>query len=251
MKKFKIKLACVLVATFLFSPTVFAQTGTPENPAVPEEVKTEEAAKPGNVAENEQPENLDNPEAEEEKNDNLFSTVRRGGWVMIPVLGLLLLGMTFIVDRAIYFYKHKVWKIQVFEEFLKDKSKNCKSKYKEELENELRDISQIYINNLEKGLNLIHGIGNLSPLLGFFGTVIGMIDAFAAIAAAATVNAKVVAQGIEIALVTTAGGLAVAVPMLAFYYIFSHFVQTHYNAADRVISELTTVAPSFSQMNQS
>jgi biopolymer transport protein ExbB len=65
---------------------------------------------------------------------------------------------------------------------------------------------------LENGLVWLATIANVAPLLGFFGTVVGMIMAFQAIAAAGEVEPTVVATGISIALITTAGGLIVAMP---------------------------------------
>jgi biopolymer transport protein ExbB/TolQ len=57
------------------------------------------------------------------------------------------------------------------------------------------------------------------------------------------VNAKVVASGIQVALVTTAGGLIVAVPVLAAFYLFAHVLQNHQQRAAVKISELTSKLP--------
>jgi biopolymer transport protein ExbB len=54
---------------------------------------------------------------------------------------------------------------------------------------------------------------NVAPLLGFLGTVIGMIIAFQAIEVAGEVEATLVAGGIKVALLTTAAGLAIAIPV--------------------------------------
>lgn len=63
---------------------------------------------------------------------------------------------------------------------------------------------------------------SLAPMLGFMGTVIGMIGAFDAIAAAGDVSPALVADGIKIALLTTVGGLIVAVILQLFYnYLIS------------------------------
>jgi biopolymer transport protein ExbB len=82
--------------------------------------------------------------------------------------------------------------------------------------------------------------------VGFLGTVLGMIQAFAAIAAASTVNAKVVAVGIQIALTTTAGGLIVAAPTLIVFYLLSHLIQNRYAKAEEVIPEIASVYPRLS-----
>lgn len=66
---------------------------------------------------------------------------------------------------------------------------------------------------LERGLIWLATVANIAPLLGFLGTVSGMIHAFEAIAAAEEVSAKLVATGIYEALITTAAGLIVAIPV--------------------------------------
>jgi biopolymer transport protein ExbB len=70
---------------------------------------------------------------------------------------------------------------------------------------------------LEKGLVWISLFISIAPMLGFMGTVIGMISAFDAIAAANDINPALVAGGIKVALLTTVGGLIVAVILQLFY----------------------------------
>lgn len=75
---------------------------------------------------------------------------------------------------------------------------------------------------LEKNLSWISLFIAIAPMLGFMGTVIGMIQAFDAIRIAGDVNASLVAGGIGVALITTASGLIVAVILQIFYnYILS------------------------------
>ncbi len=70
---------------------------------------------------------------------------------------------------------------------------------------------------LERGLTWISLFISLAPMLGFMGTVIGMIDAFDSIQAAGDVNAGLVAGGIKVALITTVSGLIVAMILQVFY----------------------------------
>ncbi len=69
------------------------------------------------------------------------------------------------------------------------------------------------MSKLEKGLVVLATLTNIAPLLGFLGTVIGMIIAFQAIEVAGEVEATLVAGGIKVALLTTASGLAIAIPV--------------------------------------
>ena len=75
---------------------------------------------------------------------------------------------------------------------------------------------------LEKGLTWISLMISIAPMLGFMGTVIGMIQAFDAIQAAGTISPALVAGGIKVALITTVSGLIVAIVLQIFYnYIVS------------------------------
>ncbi len=71
----------------------------------------------------------------------------------------------------------------------------------------------IELSKLESGLVVLATLTNVAPLLGFLGTVMGMIAAFQAIELAGEVDATTVASGIKIALTTTAAGLAIAIPV--------------------------------------
>lgn len=70
---------------------------------------------------------------------------------------------------------------------------------------------------LEKGLSWIALFIALAPMLGFLGTVIGMIQAFDAIEVAGDISPSLVAGGIKVALITTVGGLVVAIILQIFY----------------------------------
>ena len=71
----------------------------------------------------------------------------------------------------------------------------------------------IEMSKLEKGLVILATLTNIAPLLGFLGTVIGMIIAFQSIELAGEVEATLVAGGIKVALLTTAAGLMIAIPV--------------------------------------
>jgi biopolymer transport protein ExbB len=73
---------------------------------------------------------------------------------------------------------------------------------------------------LEKGMVWLSTVANIAPLLGFLGTVSGMIGAFESIAAAGDVEPSIVASGISEALITTAAGLVIAIPIQAFHNFF-------------------------------
>jgi biopolymer transport protein ExbB len=75
----------------------------------------------------------------------------------------------------------------------------------------------VEMGRMERGLVWISLFISLAPMLGFMGTVIGMIGAFDAIEAAGDISPSLVAGGIKVALLTTVGGLIVAVILQLFY----------------------------------
>jgi biopolymer transport protein ExbB len=99
------------------------------------------------------------------------------------------------------------------------------------VERALEAAGSLEVTFLKRGLLWLATIANIAPLLGFLGTVSGMIHAFATIAGADQISAKLVAGGIEEALITTEAGLVIAIPVQAFH---NYFV----GRIDRFITEL-------------
>lgn len=89
-----------------------------------------------------------------------------------------------------------------------------------DIEQAVKSTGAIELGFIERGLPILATISNVAPLLGFLGTVAGMIIAFGAIEAAGQVEASLVAGGIKIALITTATGLVIAVPVNVAYNYF-------------------------------
>ena len=84
----------------------------------------------------------------------------------------------------------------------------------------IENAGVIELASLERGLVWLATLSNVAPLLGFLGTVIGMIQAFQAIEIAGEVEATLVAGGIKVALITTATGLTIAIPINVMHNYF-------------------------------
>jgi len=95
-----------------------------------------------------------------------------------------------------------------------------------ELASAIRTTGTIELGFLERGLVILATVANVAPLMGFLGTVIGMIIAFASIEAAGDVDATLVAGGIKVALLTTATGLLIAIPVNMGYNFFVTRIDT-------------------------
>ena len=91
---------------------------------------------------------------------------------------------------------------------------------KGELEKAVTTTGAIELGFLERGLVILATIANVAPLMGFLGTVAGMILAFAAIEESGDVNPSLVAGVIKVALLTTAAGLTIAIPVNIGYNFF-------------------------------
>ena len=90
---------------------------------------------------------------------------------------------------------------------------------------------------LEKNLGWIQLFISIAPMLGFMGTVIGMIAAFDSIQLAGDVSPQLVASGIKVALITTVSGLVVAIILQIFYnYVVSRIDSIVNNMEDASIS---------------
>jgi biopolymer transport protein ExbB len=94
------------------------------------------------------------------------------------------------------------------------------------LRQSLENAGREAVHRTERYLNALGTIAAAAPLLGLFGTVIGMIEIFGAQAPDGTTNPQQLAHGISIALYNTAFGLIVAIPSLMFYRYFRGLVDS-------------------------
>ena len=94
----------------------------------------------------------------------------------------------------------------------------------EAVEKNLENAGILEMAFLEKGFMSLSTTISLAPMFGFFGTLAGMISAFDAIEKAGEVDPTIVASGIKVALITSAAGLAVAIPVQLFNNIFLSMV---------------------------
>jgi biopolymer transport protein ExbB len=105
------------------------------------------------------------------------------------------------------------------------------------VEKSVVSYGSVQMGQLEKGLVWISLFIALSPMLGFLGTVVGMIQSFDAIEKAGDISATIVASGIKVALLTTVAGLIVAIILQLFYnYLVSKIDTLVNNMEDASIS---------------
>ena len=239
------KLFLVLAAAALtFGPaTVFAQ----DEAAAPQETVAQVEETTAAAAE----EVAVNPEVEiagESMHHILMQKFLEGGWGwMLPVLLCLILGLAIAIERILYLSLATINTkkfIAAVEKALneggieaaKELCRNTKGpiasiyyqgldRYNQGLdavEKSVVSYGSVQTGQMESGLSWIGLFIALSPMLGFMGTVVGMIGAFDAIQAAGDISPTLVAGGIKVALLTTLMGLIAAVILQLFYnYIIS------------------------------
>ena len=106
----------------------------------------------------------------------------------------------------------------------------------------LRAECEVRFSKLESGMRFLDSVAQLAPLLGLFGTVLGMIEAFQALQdAGSQVDPSILAGGIWVALLTTAVGLAVAMPTALVLSWFESRMEAERITAEQIL--LTILAP--------
>ena len=108
----------------------------------------------------------------------------------------------------------------------------------EVVEKSVVSYGSVQMGLLEKGLSWISLMIGLAPMLGFMGTVIGMIEAFDSIQSMGTISPAAVAGGIKTALITTVSGLIVAMILQVFYNYTAKIDSIVNNMEDASISLL-------------
>lgn len=107
-----------------------------------------------------------------------------------------------------------------------------------EIENAVSISGSTELAFLDRGMLVLAAVSTIAPILGFLGTVAGMIRAFDAIAIAGEVEPTLVARGISEALITTATGLAIAAPVVAFHVYFTSRINTYTRGMEVAANEL-------------
>ncbi|RPJ87357.1 MAG: MotA/TolQ/ExbB proton channel family protein [Acidobacteria bacterium] len=175
----------------------------------------------------------------------VWTYFKQGGPIMWPLLICSILGLIFVIERAISYYRIKGEASEIFsavreallagdlrraieitESYTHPVAATLKAgllrygRSTEEIERAMEVVALHEVSRLERNLWILATVANIAPLFGFLGTVTGMIGSFEALAEVGLGNPKAVAAGISEALITTAAGLMIALPV---QYAFNHF----------------------------
>ena len=105
----------------------------------------------------------------------------------------------------------------------------------------LKEITVKETSPYESRLNLLASVISISPMLGLLGTVTGMIRAFTNISKYGTGDAAIVADGIAEALLTTAAGLMIAIPVIVVYNYLNRRLEKMENEIDDVVTNIINI----------
>lgn len=175
----------------------------------------------------------------------MFELVKTGGWVMWPIILCSIAAMAIIGERLWSLQRKYVTPSSLMpqvRQWLDNKELDAariellqnssplgkilaaallnRDHSREVVKEAVEDAGRHTVPELERFLNALGTIASISPFLGLFGTVLGMINMFAGISAQGIGDPAVVAGGIAQALITTAAGIAVAIPSVMFYRYF-------------------------------
>ncbi len=180
----------------------------------------------------------------------MFTSIFDGGPFMFVILGVSIIAMALFVERAAFLYfkmnlnMDKAYKKVLFslekqnfrgalEECSKLRNHPLGSILKagllkadrkdQEIERAMEEKIVSETARVKKRINLLTLFANIATLLGLLGTILGLITAFQSVSSAdEAMKQQVLAQGISMAMLTTAGGLVVAIPCLAGYYLLNN-----------------------------
>lgn len=207
----------------------------------------------------------------------MFSIIQAAGWPIWPLIVCSILGLALIIERFLSLKTAKVAPPQLLDEVLaasrtalpaadvvEQLSKNSAlgevlasglralqakpTSSDDELRSALESSGRLVTHRLERYLSALATIASVAPLMGLFGTVIGMIDIFGSqspMGGAAGGNPAQLAHGISIALYNTAFGLIIAIPALIFWRYFrarvDEYLLTLELAGERLLQHLATL----------
>lgn len=207
---------------------------------------------------------------------SVMELLLKGGFVMIPLALCSLLALTLSIERAISLQRRQAVPASLADEVVNEVAKGDVAVARRRCEEKANPLSRMFLSGLRlwergrsevetamaesagreiarlqrsvKGLKIIAAI---SPLLGLLGTVSGMIRSFQTVAtnSGSLGRPEMLAQGIYEAMVTTAAGLALAIPALLAYFFLSNRVERIGEDLEVYGTELAQQVPTPTQVN--
>ena len=196
----------------------------------------------------------------------MFTIVQAAGWPIWFLLLASVIAVALIIERSVTLRTHRVipptlldqvvsvyrrqgLSAEVLERLARDSPlgavlaaglRNLKSS-RYVMKEAIEEAGRAAAHDLERFLTTLGTIATAAPLLGLFGTVIGMIEIFGAQSPSGSTNPQQLAHGISIALYNTAFGIAIAIPSLIFYRHYKNKVDTFIVEMELAASKLVDI----------
>jgi len=187
----------------------------------------------------------------------------KGGWVMLPLAFLFLAGLIIFIERYLTIRKannhEKNLTAQVKQSILSGKLESaiaiCRSNNSplsrmlqkgllrigrpiKEIEGAIENVGKLEVAKLEKNINILGIIAGIAPMLGFVGTIIGVIAIFHEVELEGVINIGTVSGGLYVKMVSSATGLIIGIIAYIGYHILNEMVE-------RIILRMETDAIEF------
>jgi biopolymer transport protein ExbB len=203
------------------------------------------------------------PDAPKEKVLSSMELVMQGGWVLIPIALLLMLTIYVIIERVMVISKASR-DDRRFMDTIKDYVSNgnmdaaralCRSSYTpharviekgiarigkpiKDIESAMEGEARLEIGKLERRMGILNIVGRIAPMLGFIGTIMGVIRIFYDISLSNTISIDTIAGGLYQKMITSAAGLMVGIVAFAAYHWLNIII-------DKIISRIETSSVKF------
>jgi biopolymer transport protein ExbB len=189
---------------------------------------------------------------------SLFELLTKGGWVMIPLALLALLGLVIFFERYFTIRKAAQNESQLTMQVRSSiKTGNldsaiaiCKNSNTplgrmlqkgllrigrpiKDIEGAIENVGKLEVSKLEKNINILAIIASIAPMLGFVGTIIGVITIFHDVSVKGIIEIGTISGGLYVKMISSATGLIIGIIAFVFYHILTMMV-------DKVILKMET-----------
>ncbi|GGH23244.1 MotA/TolQ/ExbB proton channel family protein [Sphingobacterium alkalisoli] len=201
--------------------------------------------------------------ATQEENLNLIQLMMKGGWIMIPILLLFFLGLVIFIERYITIRNASrsdgglmaQVKSNVLSGKLDAAIAVCRSSNSalsrmlqkgltrvgrpiKDIEGAIENVGKLEVSKLEKNINILGIIAGIAPMLGFVGTIFGVIQIFREVEIAGGIDIGTVSGGLYVKMIASASGLTIGILAYIGYHILNMMVE-------RLILRMETEAVEF------
>lgn len=205
----------------------------------------------------------------------MLELIQSGGWLMVPILLCSVLAAAICVERWWTLQGSRVapsdllaqtWSAVKSKEVDQQRLRDLRSESplgqvlaaglvnagrgRDVMKEAMEEAAGQVMHEMQRYLTALGTIASISPLVGLLGTVVGMIKVFQALQLHGAGNANVLAGGISQALITTAAGIAVAIPALIFHRMFVRRVDEHAVTLEQQGSKLIDIMQGDREVNE-